>query len=129
MKTKQELETGLNQFYGTDAYHSITGDVVITDGVKWLCDNAKCYWLVSAIASHQHTAMKNKKLADAQFWALNVDQVTNTAVLSCTDGDNDKQLIRQEIPYTDFPLDTISLYCMRGGDNGKLKVILLPSEY
>jgi hypothetical protein len=36
--------------------------------------------------------------------------------------------IEQEITYTDFDLDTLSLYCMPVGD-GMNYTILLPSEY
>jgi hypothetical protein len=33
------------------------------------------------------------------------------AVLTCTEG-NEKQLVRQEIPYADFPLHSITLYAV-----------------
>ena len=47
------------------------------------------------------------------------------AVMIYEDG-NDREHARQEIPYTDFPLDSITLYACWDGENW---VIMLPSEY
>ena len=47
------------------------------------------------------------------------------AVMIYEDG-NDKEHARQEIPYTDFPLDSITLYACWDQENW---VIMLPSEY
>ena len=38
----------------------------------------------------------------------------------------DKEYARQEIPYTDFPLESITLYACWDQENW---VIMLPSEY
>jgi hypothetical protein len=51
----------------------------------------------------------------------------HAAVLTCTDG-NEKQLVRQEIPSTDFPLNSISLYAAQDESLGGL-VVMLTSEY
>ena len=47
------------------------------------------------------------------------------AVMIYEDG-NDREHARQEIPYTDFPLDSITFYACWDGENW---VIMLPSEY
>ena len=47
------------------------------------------------------------------------------AVMIYEDG-NYKEHSRQEIPYTDFPLDSITLYACCDQENW---VIMLPSEY
>jgi|688.fasta_scaffold309193_2 hypothetical protein len=132
MLTKQELEIGLNQFTGTTAYHRISPlfqNIVMTDGVNWLCKEARCYWLAEAIASHQPTAMKHRALKQAQFWDLSrVPSGASAMTLTCGSGSKRaKPVITQEIKYTDFPLDTIRLYCMPNSDGPQ--VILLPSEY
>lgn len=131
MKTKQEIETGLNQWTGTEAYHqvSIFKNVVMTDGVKWLCDNAECYWLIDAIASHQPDALKHKALKQAQFWTFKVtgSKIGGPATLTCETGRRGaKPVITQNFASTTFPLPTIRLYCMPGINR---QVILLPSEY
>lgn len=49
----------------------------------------------------------------------------------CTDGGKglqpERELYRQEIEYTDFPLTEIKLFAFR--DAGLGRVVLLPSEY
>ena len=47
------------------------------------------------------------------------------AVMVDADG-NDRDPARQEIPYTDFPLDAIALYACWDTEHW---VIMLPSEY
>ena len=117
-----ELKRNLNQFTGTEQYHrfSIISKLVITDGVKYLCDKANCYWLMDIISSYQSTCNKDEMLRDMQFWTVKKTG-KNTAVVIC-ERDTDDVALTQDIPLTDFPLDTIKLYCQNG-------VILLPSEY
>jgi hypothetical protein len=52
---------------------------------------------------------------------------THQAILTCTDG-NETVLARQEIPYTDFPLQSITLYASQDEYLGG-RVIMLTSEY
>jgi hypothetical protein len=59
-------------------------------------------------------------LQQIQFWKLRVNP-DNSAVLTC-ERDSDDVAITQEIPYTDFPLESVKLYLADG-------VLLLPSEY
>ena len=126
MKTRAEIEQGLAQCYCSEAHHkfSILSRLVITDGVKWLADNAGAYWLLDAIASYQQRCQKDKMLRDFQVWTLTTEQRSEhnrRGHLKCERDTGDKKPIRQEIEYTDFPLDSIKLYVENG-------VILLPSE-
>jgi hypothetical protein len=50
----------------------------------------------------------------------------NAAIIICDDGDK-HLLVSQEIPFTDFPLDEITLYVTNDDFNGI--VVMLPSEY
>jgi len=118
---KQSIESNLPYFTGTEAYHkfSILSNLKLTDGVKYLCEKAQCYWLMDIIASYQNKCNKDEMLKYFQIWTLTVKN--GEAVVKCERDTNDIA-ITQKIPYTDFPLDSIKLYC----DNG---VILLTSEY
>jgi hypothetical protein len=61
-----------------------------------------------------------------QNWCLRVDTAARSAVLTMTDGTSMDAIIRQEIDYTDFPLDEIALWlCAKGN----LQVLMLPCEY
>lgn len=111
------LQQELVQFTGTERYYKFSplSKLVLTDGVKYLADKAGAYWLLDIIVSYQHQ-LRNEGFQD---WVLTVKD--GKGIVTCTDG-NSKQLVKQQIDFTDFPLDGISLYCMDG-------VILLPSEY
>jgi len=124
-----QLESELAGFIGTESYTNLRYPwlrkrFLLTDGAKYLAEKAKAFWLMDAIASHQ----TNKAVAaeEFQFWKLAMGE-KREAVLTCTDG-NDKELVRQEIPYTDFPLNTITLYAaLDEGLDGL--VVMLTSEY
>jgi hypothetical protein len=120
MLSKKEILELIRQAHGTEAYHkfsSIKHYPVVTDGVIAVAEAAECFWLLDIIGSYQ----TNKRLdPDFQVWKLVVNQEDNTAVIT---GSNDTDLIiTQEIPFTNFPLDELKLFLMRG-------VILLPSEH
>ena len=42
----------LAQFTGTQTYTRITRRHLLTDGARYLADQAECYWLMDAVASH-----------------------------------------------------------------------------
>jgi hypothetical protein len=116
-----ELEADLCQFTGTEAYHKFSpfSKLVLTDGVKYLCEKAGAYWLMDAIASYQKRCNADEMLRAFQIWTLTVEDSSGT--LKCERDTNDVA-ITQNIPYTDFPMPSVKLYCIDG-------VILLPSEY
>ena len=123
------LEMELAHFTGTESYTNLRYPwlrrrFLLTDGTKHLAEKARAYWLMDAIASHQI----NKQVAaeEFQFWTLTLND-KQAAVLTCTDGNN-KELVRQEISYTDFPLNSISLYAALDECLGGL-VVMLTSEY
>ena len=129
MLKPDEITQGLSNFHGTEKYHRFSilfPKMVLTDGAKWLGDNAECFWLFDAIASHQKQAMKDPMLKEMQFWTLKVNS-DKTATLIC-ERDTDDVAITQNIEYTDFPLPEIKLYCAPADASG-IFVILLNSEY
>lgn len=124
----------LSQFYGTQNYYlHWLKRFVYTDGVKYLADEGGAHWLLDAIASHQsRQLLSDHQLKEIQFWELQVGS-DKSAVLRCL-RDIDNVALTQEIGFTDFPLDLIKLYLVRGciGDSSSLaitRVLMLPSEY
>lgn len=118
-----EIQSNLNQFYGTDAYHRfspVARNFVLTDGAKYLADAAGAYWLMDAIASHF------PKYKNEDFVVACLKRTPNNWKLRITDG-NDTQLAAQIIEYSDFPLEEIMLWIEPGEDN--LRVIMLPGEH
>ena len=120
-RKKEQLIFGLKQFTGSTALYKHWLGFHYTQGVKYLADEAKSYWLIDAICSHQTTSFLNKypALQEFQIWRLEVEN--NSAVLIC-EVDTDQQVLTQKIPYTDFPLPEVKLYLIE-------KVIILPQEY
>jgi hypothetical protein len=44
--------TQLSHFTGTGRYYRISRRHLLTDGTKYLADEAECFWMMDAIASH-----------------------------------------------------------------------------
>jgi len=115
-------KTDLDQFTGTTNYWwDSTRKFACTDGVTYLADRAQAFWLIDAIASYQTpTFLKDPTLQKFQAWKLRVNP-TRTATLVC-ERDIDDVVVTQAIPFTDFPLEDITLYLVK-------RVLMLPSEY
>ena len=145
----------LDNFTGTESYTRIPlHGLLVTDGVRYLMDNADCYWLINEIGFAQSLpAIKSDRmLQQHQFWTLrqnppapapmtigaalaaksNVKQ--GQAVLICERDTGDVAYSKQ-IPFTDFPFDVLPkneiriwvapTYC----DGGNRMVAYLPSEH
>jgi hypothetical protein len=98
----------LNQFIGTEKYYRISRKHLLTDDTKYLAEVAECFWMMDAIASH----LCEIGTAD-WFISVRVQVTEGRAVMIYEDG-NDHEHARQEIPYTDFPLNSITLYAAFG---------------
>ena len=119
--TKEEIINTLAYMIGTENYYSYKTlfiSVNLTDGVKYLCESCKCYWLIDIVLSYQLS--KKVKRESFQTWTLSRIEDNNFQIVA-TDG-NETTLARQDIPFSDFPLDTIKLFFING-------VIMLTSEY
>lgn len=128
MKTPEEIRGALPQFTGTEnhtKWSPLFPRHLLTDGVAYLAEAAECFWLMDLIGSYQHGGLRDQNF---QVWKLTKPPGDlNVAVASCEDG-NDRVLIHQKIPYTDFPLDEgVTLYAVRNEHRGV--TITLPSEY
>ncbi len=110
----------MSQFTGTSTYYRISRRHLLTDGTKHLAEKGECFWMMDAIASHLCEIG-----TEDWFVLVRVSVTEGRAVMIYEDG-NDKEHARQEISYTDFPLDSITLYACWDQENW---VIMLPSEY
>lgn len=123
MKERSEIEAGLGQFIGSETVyrHRLSG-LAYTEGVQWLAESADCYWLIDLVGSYQKQCGKDRMLSVVQFWTLSVNLEKRSAVVICERDEGDKNPIRQEIEFSDFPLPSIRLWVRDG-------ILLLPSEY
>lgn len=90
---------------------------MLTDGVLALADRAGAHWLTDLVASHQRGRVRAEPF---QVWTLTVNP-DRTAVAECRADTGAPVLVRQSIPFTDFPLPSITLWLEYG-------VLMLPSE-
>lgn len=111
----------LTQFTGSQIFyrHALSGGCVYTEGVQYLAEAGAAYWLLDAILCPQphHPVLR---AAEFQVWTLTVRE-DRSASLICTDGDN-QQLYHHPIPWTDFPLDSVTLWFAD-------RTLYLPSEH
>ena len=117
--TPEQLAAALCGFTGSEQFYRMYPCVIITDGVKFLCDQAQCYWLIDGIFSYQTIP----KVAQEPFQVIDlaVDLEKRTGLILVTDG-NDQELFRQVLEFTDFPMRAIKLYYTD-------QTVLLPWEY
>lgn len=113
----------LDAFTGTEnIYQHSFGKIHYTDGIKYLATEGQAFWLIDAIASHQtRQLLSQQDLEEFQLWQLTVSE-DKSAVLTCKSDSDTEPVVRQEVPYTDFPLNSTKLYLVD-------KVLMLPSEY
>lgn len=131
MQTATEIRNFIAQCFGTDkpyTKHSLVKRLVFTDSVRHLREMADCFWLIDAIASYQSELMSQP----FQVWKFKCNTKLHFGTLTCGDG-NGKELVRQEIEYTDFPLDEIELWAELSGYGSEenwtpAMVLMIPSE-
>jgi hypothetical protein len=126
-QTPEELTQHLSQFTGTEHYYRYWLGLVLTDGVKYLADEAGCYWLLDAIGSYQSQLAKHPdhRMQEMQSWRLTVN-ADKSAVLTCVADSGEPPVVTQQIEMTDFPLPEIQIWV---GIEGDRRIALLPSEY
>lgn len=112
----------LRQFTGSEHWyrHGLVRSILYTDGAKYVADHGGAYWLLDEIAFAQR-GEKAVAAEELQVWKLTVDLAKSSGVLTCEDG-NGHEVFRKPIPFTDFPLDKISLWFANN-------TIYLPSEH
>jgi hypothetical protein len=120
-QSNAELLSYLSQFIGTEHYYRLLPTFVVTDGLKYLMDEADCYWLAQLYGLHLMDVDFNQN----PFTVLKFVRKGEGGIVNIEDG-NGVALARQRLDYTDFPLDQYSLYACW---NGEVWVGMLTSEY
>ena len=122
----EELESNLAHFTGTESYSKMKypwANLLLTDGTKFLCEKAKCFWLMDLIASYQP---KKLNQYDFQHWVIRASD--NKAVVTCDDG-NEHILVEQHVGWTDSPLREVGMYAQPTDYPEHGLVVMLTSEY
>jgi hypothetical protein len=120
MIDQNQLKLELEQFSGSEIrfeYNFLWEKLLLTEGVKHLCEKAECYWLLNLIASYQDEILE---IEEFQVWHLYKNG--GNWRLTCSDGNGKNLISAEEISYSDFPLEEIKIWVISG-------TILLPNEY
>ena len=131
METAIKIRNFIAQCYGSDGpyiKHGLVKRLVFTQTVGKIREMADCFWLIDVIASYQSKLMQQP----FQVWKFACNTELKLGTVTCEDG-NGNEIVRQEIEYTDFPLDEITLWAELGGygseDNWTpAMVLMIPSE-
>lgn len=121
--TKQEIENNLAQFFGTDEYHKYNGNLILTDGVKYMAQACGAFWFLDIIWSVLMTKPAIKK---EEMLVCKLQKTGEETAVATIENGNKVVLYTQNIKHTDFPLDEITVWA---NVDGNYRVILLPSEY
>ena len=122
--TATTLKADLAQFTGTEQVYRHMFGMKFTDGVKYMADVAKAYWLIDVIASHAQKRVNRSRPFMVARLVVKDGSATFTLHEDWSDSEPKKfkAIARQRIPFTDFPLESIKFYVCSG-------LIMLPSEY
>ena len=115
--------TNANEHFGSgngseNFYQNRFSPIIYTDGVKDMVESCGAYWLIDLVISYQHT--KAVRLQPFQVWNVK-RQKDDAFCIVATDG-NEKEIARQEIPFSDFEYDVATLWLVNG-------CLMLPNEY
>ncbi|MEM9411296.1 MAG: DUF6876 family protein [Planctomycetota bacterium] len=128
------LNEELRQFTGdlVRYRHLLNRSVIYTPGVRHLAEETNAYWLIDAIASwisspkFEESVREDSRISYLHFWKLDVALNNSTAVLHAEADSDVEPFIVQEIEFTDFPLNNISIWA---GYDGTHWTLYLPSEH
>jgi hypothetical protein len=112
------LESALAGHYGSDTfYRHPIGGIVYTEGVKHLAELAGAFWLIDLIGSYQYGKVRQVPF---QLWILEVKG--SKGVASMREDTDRPDIVKQRIPFTDFPEGRFELWLVD-------KTLMLKSEY
>lgn len=116
-----QLQSELRPFSGSEDHFRHMSGLIYTDGINYLAERAEAFWLIDLIASYH-------RKEPFQIWILKVDKSkamterSPWAVITMQEDTNAPIIVKQNIPYTDFPNGTLKLYVSNG-------TLMLPNEY
>ena len=123
-QNKHLIET-LNGFCGSETAYTIPMfNIQYTEGVKYLADTAKCYWLLTDAAVITKRIKPKSSFLVVYFKRFSKElqeRLHKEAQITYADG-NGTILLQQDYEYTDFPLDELRLFCVED-------MLMLPNEY
>ena len=119
----------------------INRGLLCTDGIMGVAQEASAYWLIDIVGSLKYEPKVWAEMNEHRLIVckLEVNLEKSTAVFTATEMPEDgktstleaaKAIYTQEIPYTDFPLEEVTMWLdMESRSHEGEQVLFLPSEY
>lgn len=122
------LHYALAQFSGSEHYYQHLHPLLLTDGSKFLADEAGCYWLMDIVALRMCPALAGKD----SFFVVDVERRGRGVTLTAHDGGlgeaEPRVYYREDITLSDFPLEHYAFYVAFEPSVSRW-VAMLTSEY
>ena len=126
---------------GTTGWHrgcGINRELLCTDGVMAVAEEASAHWLIDEVGLLKYAAMEDAKvlqgMSDAQHEGrlivckLTVDLEKSEGMFTATAMDIEEPLYEKELEYTDFPLESFKMWLDLYSHTPEW-VLYLPSEH
>ena len=114
----------------------INRGLLCTDGIMGVAQEASAYWLIDIVGSLKYEEETWKQMNEHRLIVckLKVNLEAGTAVFTATEMPEDeeapKAIYTQKIPYTNFPLEEVTMWLdMESRSHKGEQVLFLPSEY
>lgn len=136
-KTCEEIINQLSQFTGAEHYHKMTFNpyLLFTDGMKFLFDEYKAYWLGDLINSYFPNIMRDFNENGDTFYIINI-KVEHGLLNACFTVSREvegkpKTIVEQKVGYIALPAGDYQFFMtVEPRKDGVLSgVVMLPSEY
>lgn len=115
----------LEQFTGTTKWyrHPFFKGCIYTDGINYMAENCRAYWLIDAVFSY----VPQIETVGEWFFPVHLSKKDGKENWTLKIGDSENsRIFRQDIGYSDFPMDHIMLFLAK---NDAFWTLFLPSEY
>jgi len=123
-RKQQKILDDLRQHTGSCTFtRGFLNKCLYTEGALDLAETCGAYWLLEAIESHQTNKVSR---CPFQVWRIE-KQPDNSARLTMREDSGQPVVVEQEIPYTDFPLDSYELWAVK--NELDKHTVMLKSEY
>ena len=107
MNVKTLTKDDLRRFTGDDhVFRHPMLNKRYTEGVRHVAEAGGAYWLLDIVFSHQIDP--KAKAEEFQVWRLKREG--GGCIVWMTDGNSETPVIRQDVEFTDFPLDEIMFF-------------------
>ena len=117
----------LNNFTGSENFfkHGVNRNIIYTEGVQYLAEKARCYWLIDEIACVLLPHLLKEHFDE--FYCIQLLVTDHSAIITIDDG-NGNIYVNHKIKWTDFPItgEPVKFFLCK---SDKCYCLMLPTEY